>query len=315
MSFPSTDLGTSAISINKLLEQRKRLSLCFGTSSSDCTRVSLSYLDPTDPALSLLQEAMSSVTRADAPMALRSLLTDHPNITLLYWKKQDDTHRFDSPGDGACGWHTLAQAHHRHLTGSLLNLQTRVGLNQAADLLTELANHTLAPLEDASSIRQAIHYMRQKRLDGTATPLPTRYQLLSDHLTSHCHTFPTSLFIQIPADNVHSYLQMPHDPTRSWLQHYASTGESFRDGTLLLPVLPLKEIIELSTNALIQLSCDHYWLYPALPDERVQCDLAVDHLALSQWDATHGVSTPEMIPPLHDLPIPPLLLNRMGGPL
>ena len=253
-----------------------------------------------DPIVFLLHDTFSQLSiRELAPQVFRELLLSHPHIQLLYWKKQDNTHREDSPPDGACGWHTIAQAHYRHQTGNLLNLSTKKGLTMAANILTGISS-TQAPVteEGRHNIQHAIRYIQRKHPAKLAASLPDQHQLSSDDYTTYCNQHQASLFIQPSAGAMHSYLQMPQDTTRAWLQHHASTGESRRSGIVQLSALPLTDILDISVgSSFAQLACGHFWLYPNLTDERLQCNQALDNFAVSIWDTLQGTSTPKLIPP------------------
>ena len=283
------------------LEARRRMSLCFGSSLNDTTRISLPYLDPLDPILYQLQDAMdATTTRAQAPHILRQLLLDNSHITLLYWKRQDDTHRQDSPPDGACGWHTLIQANYRRQTGMLLDLYDPSTLAYAVDFLTDLANSPLtAAAEGAGSIEAVIHYIVNKHHTGCTEPLPIQHQLLSTDFATLCHRDPASLFTQIPQGN-EAYSRMPQDTTGAWLPHFASSGPNCHDGILPLSTLPLTEILSISKgDTFAQLSSGHYWLFPNSSVEHLQCNQAIDELATYLWDSSRGTTVPFMIPPNH----------------
>ena len=290
-SHPSTDLSP--------LELRRRMSLCFGSSATDNTRISLPYLDYTDPILYLLQDAMDATSTCSlAPHTLRQLLLTHPHVLLLYWKKQDDTHRHDSPPDGACGWHTLTQANYRRQTGTLLNLYDPSTLDYTTDFLTTLSDSVIsAPAEGLGSISTAIQFIRNKHLTGSSAPLPVQHQLLSTDFATLSHINPASLFTQTPP-GTDAYLRMPADHSNEWLSHFASTGPNRHNGLLPLSALPLAEILAISNgDTLAQLAFGHYWLFPNARDETIHCNQAIDEFAVSLWEASRGTTLPSMIPP------------------
>ena len=282
------------------LELRKRMSLCFGTSATDNTRISLPYLDVLDPILYLLQDTMDATPSCSlAPHTLRQLLLAYPQVVLLYWKKQDDTHRHDSPPDGACGWHTLTQANHRRQHGTLLDLYDPTTLAYSTDFLTTLSESpSTAKAEGLRSIGNAIHFIRTKHLNGSAELLPAHHQLLSTDFATFNHNNPASLFIQTPQGN-NAYLRMPHDHSGEWLSHFASSGPNRHNGLLPLSALPLTEILDISSgDTLAQLAYGHYWLFPNSTDENLHCNQAIDEFAISLWEASRGTILPSMIPPL-----------------
>ena len=276
------------------------MSLCFGSSANDNTRISLPYLDPTDPILYLLQDAMDATpTCSLAPHTLRQLLLTHPHVLLLYWKRQDDTHRHDSPPDGACGWHTLTQANYRRQNGTLLDLYDPSTLAYTIDFLTTLSDSALsASAEGLGSITTAIQFLRNKHLTGSTVPLPLRHQLLSTDFATLSHINPASLFTQTP-QGTNAFLRMPDDYTDEWLSHFASSGPNRHNGLLPLSALPLTEILAISNgDTLAQLAFGHYWLFPNARDETLHCNQAIDEFAVSLWETSRGTILPFMIPPL-----------------
>ncbi len=115
-----------------------RFTRCYGRSQDDTTRLSFCFLEETSSAAHNLQGHISRVSRDDAYQTLLHYLTSNDELPLVYWKKLDKTHYRDSPPDGACGWYTIAQAVQRHNTSTLLNLYTKEGLQQAANILESL---------------------------------------------------------------------------------------------------------------------------------------------------------------------------------
>ena len=112
---------------------------CFGCSKDDATRLSLPLLALDAPEISLISSLLSSPSRAQAPGVLRQLLSLQDNIPLKYWKKQDRALYYVTPPDGACGYYALAQVSHLRSRGTLLNLDSSTGRQEASTILHELS--------------------------------------------------------------------------------------------------------------------------------------------------------------------------------
>ena len=135
---PTTSSNTETI--DHIIDMTNPLEFhrCYGGSNDDQTRLSLPHLEGDLQNLHRLRKDLAEAPRDQAPNILREALLRSEDLPLIYWKKMDRTHYRDSPPDGACGWHTIAQAIHRMNTNSLLDLYSTPGQQRAADILSTL---------------------------------------------------------------------------------------------------------------------------------------------------------------------------------
>ena len=217
-------------------------------------------------------------------------LSSHDVFQLVYWKKLDQTHYRDSPPDGACGWHTIAQAITRHNHNAMLNLYTKEGQLQAASILESL--HHLQPVcskEGLQSLPTAIEWIRKKHWRPRAT-LEYKYQLFCEDYTTILERIPTSLFIQPSSEARKSSITMPNDPKHEWLSLHSTSSPNRNGMDSHLSAFPLRIIVSISQGELFtQLAGGHYFLYPTLQNENQRCDQALRDMANNLWDHLHSI--------------------------
>ena len=273
---------------------------CFGTSRNGSTRISFPYLEDTLPALTQLLTKLQQIQRIEAPAVLRASLGSTATLPLIYWKKLDTTHYRDSPPDGACGWHTVAQLINRESTGRLLNLYTVQGLQKAAEILNNIGQ--ISPYcspEGLEGIHRATSWIRQKNPHSSCT-LPYEYQLICGDFATFFPSQQATLFVQTSQAASGGDLLMPNDPHREWLRLHTTTGDPTEGHAFHTCTFPIEKIEALSAGkSFAQLSGGHFFLFPELSDEPFQCSTAIDDLARQLWDSVKGLETPLVIFPSH----------------
>ena len=262
---------------------------CFGRSQDDTTRLSFRFLEDTAQDAFNLQGHLSRVSRDEAYQTLLHYLSNNDELPLVYWKKLDQTHYRDSPPDGACGWHTIAQAVQRHNTNALLNLYTKEGLQQAAIILESLQQlNPPCSKEGLQGFPVAIEWIKRKHLCPRAT-LEYQYQLFCEDYTTILDVIPTTLFILPSAEARSSTIQMPHDNKHEWLSLHSSSSINRPGHESHISAFPLRNILAIAKGELFtQLAGGHYFLYPILNNEPRHCEQALQDFAINMWDYLHS---------------------------
>ena len=286
-SFPTNDDLSSMASSPAWEDQ---LSQCFGRSSDDTTRLSFWSLEKTSPIVQSLQDKLQRVSRQEAYQTLVQALSRHDIFQLTYWKKLDQTHYRDSPPDGACGWHTIAQAITRHDHNYMLDLNTREGQLQAASILDSLLHlQPSCSKEGLQSLPTAIDWIRKKHWQPRAT-LEYKYQLFCEDYTTILDKIPTTLFIQPSSAARNSSITMPNDLKHEWLSLHSTSSPNRSGMDAHLSAFPLRIILSISQGELFaQLAGGHYFLHPTLLNENQRCDQAIRDMANNLWDHLHSI--------------------------
>jgi hypothetical protein len=271
---------------------------CYGTSRNGCTRISFPYLEDTLPVLTQLLTNLQQIQRIEAPEMLRAALGTSEMLPLIYWKKLDTTHYRDSPPDGACGWHTIAQIINRASTGRLLNLYTEQGLQKAAEILDNIRQISpYCSAEGLEGLQRAIPWIRSKKPNSRCT-LSYEHQLICGDFAIFFPSQQATLFVQTSQAASGGDILMPNDPHREWLRLHTTTGNPEEGHAFHQCTFPLNKIEDISAGeSFVQLSGGHFFLFPELRDEPFQCSTAIDDLARRLWDAVKGIETPLVIFP------------------
>ena len=262
---------------------------CYGSSQDDNTRLSFCHLEETLPAVLSMRDNLSRVNRTEAMQTLVHHLKLNDDLPIVYWKKLDHTHYRDSPPDGACGWYTMAQAITRHHSGALLNLYSKEGLLQAANILESIQQFNYpCSSEGLQALPVAIEWIKRKHLRPRDT-LEYRYQLFSEDYTTFLDMIPTTLFILPSAEARESSIQMPKDFNHTWLSLHSTTSVNRVGHESHVSAFPLRTILTVAKGELFtQLAGGHYFLFPPLHDEQRRCEQALQDLAHNMWDSLHS---------------------------
>jgi exonuclease III len=289
-SQPSTSSSGCMLDSGTVCTLDSRYTRCFGRSQDDTTRLSFCFLEETSSAAITLQEHLTRVSRNDAYQTLLHYLTCNDELPLVYWKKLDQTHYRDSPPDGACGWYTIAQAVQRYNTSALLNLYTKEGLHQAANILESLKQlNPICSEEGLQAFPVAIEWIKRKHLRPRAT-LEYKYQLFCEDYTSILDVIPTTLFILPSAEARRSSIQMPNDLKHEWLTLHSSSSMNRTGHESHISAFPLRNILTIAQGELFtQLAGGHYFLHPILSNEHLSCEQALRDLAYNLWDVLHSI--------------------------
>ena len=266
------------------------------------------------PEIMMIHSSMTSeITREQAPSILKGILHQNPNILLKYWKKRDKELYYITPPDGACGYYALAQVYHRMTHGNTINLNTYAGRNYASNILTEIAsNNSLSTSLGLNNIHYAIEWIRNKS-DNSDDHMIEQYHLSGEDFYEFSTNLQTSLFAQPDLNSRLYTISMPDDIDHvEWLTLFCT---SFLTGNCF----SLQEIERISTNSqFVQVSGYHYWLFPILLYEELNCQQAIDTLAFSIWDTIHGLNTPKIKYPMNtsnitiNVPIEKKTLKKEG---
>ena len=279
----------SVITSGRYNKQDFNFAKCYGSSQDNNTRLSFCHIEETLPAALTLREHLTRVTRTEAHRTLMHHLTLTDDLPLVYWKKLDQTHYRDSPPDGACGWHTIAQAITRQHSNALLNLYSPEGLLQAANILESLQQLNIpCSAEGLQALPIAIDWIKRKH-GRSRNNLEYQYQLFSEDFTTFLDMIPTTLFILPSAEARRSSIQMPKDYNHEWLILHSTSSVNRVGHESHISAFPLRTILTISKGELFtQLAGGHYFLYPTLPNEQRSCEQALQDLALNMWDSLHS---------------------------
>jgi hypothetical protein len=264
----------------------------YGISQDGQTRISLQYMKEQAEGYRRIRDRMANVERAQAPRVLGEILDSSPDILLHYWKKEDKTLHEASPGDGACGWHTIAQIVSKDQTNSLLDLYAPRGILKAAANLEEIAaNNNELTMETREALLYATDWMKKKSKNMRAQMNSDR-ELCSDNLAVYIPNIPATLFIQPSLAVEGAVPYMPDDVKSEWLVLHSTTLINNLDPETYTNAFP-KIIIDLiaRVESFVQLAGSHYFLFPDLPFEAEQCRTALEQLAFQIWDSMLGFHT------------------------
>jgi hypothetical protein len=107
-----------------------------------------------------------------------------------------------------------------------------------------------------------------------------------------------TLFVQTSQAAMQGAIAMPHDPNREWLPLHSTSRINRGDYDSYISTFPLKNIQQIAQGELFaQLAGGHYFLFPILPNEHINCEQALLNLALNMWDSVHGKLTETVIYP------------------
>ena len=171
----------------------------------------------------------------------------------------DRTHYRDSPPDGACGWHTIAQAIHRKNTSSLLNLYSTAGQQSGADILTTILEQKPPCSTDGrNAIKVAIPWIRRKHKQPRAF-LSFENQLCCDDYTTFLDQHAATLFVQTSQQAMGGSIAMPRDPNREWLPLHSTSRNNRGDYDAYVTRFPIQQIQLIARGDLFaQLAGGHY---------------------------------------------------------
>ena len=246
-------------------EQWRRLRHCYGTDGSQ-TRITLGTISPEQRELI---ESLAMLDAEEFQQVLWERWSTTSDFKFRYWKPINHTLWNRSPGDGACGYYTVAHLINREEGSPALNFGKQCDRVRASRMLERQLNL----IEIAQDIQvAAIHAVEQIR--SPTSMLPAQYQLHSQDFRTLLPNLTTALFIEPPKPELSAGMQ-----EGNWIQlwHHTIPG-------LGRPDLSTSELLTLAASGnYAQYSRNHYWPYPKLQHEYARCYSALMDLIRMIW--------------------------------